>query len=88
MLLIGSADLGSLRFGQHEHGVSMAMWVVDGKSLPSEFARCRCCGIGRVLPAFVDRPTTGRVGPLALHSTLTLGSNCAGVAHGKPFGLA
>jgi hypothetical protein len=87
VLFVGGADLGSLRFGQDEHRESMAVWVFDDKTSPSN-SRCRCCGIGRVLPAFFDRSTTGRVGPLALHSTLRLGFNCAGVAHGKPFGLA
>ena len=88
MLFVGGADLGSLRFGQDEHRESMAMWVVDDKTSPSNSPLCRCCGIGRVLPAFFDRSITGRVVPLALHSTLILGFNCAGVAHGKPFGLA
>jgi len=35
VLFVGGADLGSLRFGQDEHRESMAMWVVDDKTSPS-----------------------------------------------------
>ena len=35
MLFVGGADLGSLRFGQDEHRESMAVWVVDDKTSPS-----------------------------------------------------
>ena len=54
MLLVGGADLGSLRFGQDEHRQSMAMCVVDDKTLASH--SLVAAAAGRALPTSVDRP--------------------------------
>ena len=54
MLLVGGADLGSLRFGQDEHRQSMAMWVVDDKTLASN--SLVGAAAGGALPTSVDRP--------------------------------